>query len=136
MQPADDPERLFVAWFVALPLWQRQALAYCYFLMTSNRSDDFAMDGAESLQRFHLLLGSPDFPIRRITRLLSVRGVFGFLYSNFDFARQFVLDRITDANGKTVSLGEHQWSRGATRWKRLCSQGLSDEALHAWLTRL
>jgi hypothetical protein len=136
MPDGTDPEQNFRDWFMTLPLWQRHALAYFFYLMTSAHSGDFALSGAESLQRFEADLGSGDFPIRRVARLLSIRAVFSFIYADEEFARQFVLTRRSDLAGDPTQIAAYQWMRDAHSWQRLCDAGLSDRSLHRWLAAL
>ena len=80
-----DPEQAFANWFENLPPGQRQTLAYLHLLMTSANSNDFALTHEEALVRFQRMLHAPDFPLRRAARLLMIRSVFSFLFSDVDF---------------------------------------------------
>ncbi len=131
-----NPEQAFAHWFNALPLWQRHALAYLYYLMTSGNSADFALTGAESMQRLLSDLVSADFPIRRVSRLLSIRAIFGFIFQDAEFARQFVLTKAAGFTGDSVQITGYQWLRDEQSWQRLCLAELSDVSLHQWLLSL
>lgn len=134
-----DPEVDFLSWFHSLPVGQRQGLAYSYTLMTSNNSGDFALSGQEALEQFEESIGAPEFARRRVARLLSIRAIFTFIFSDGNFIRTLTdtFPNHPDFTGeKLVPLSPFQWRRGVVRWRRLIETSLSDSSLHRWLFEL
>jgi hypothetical protein len=131
-----DPEKAFMAWLRSLPVVQRQTLAYVYTLMTSSNSADFAMSGEEALQRFEQLVRSPEFAVRRVARLLSIRAVFSFMLLDADFMRNYLTSHPALAKDNLIALSPYQWLRGVVRWRHLLQASLSDQVLRLWLSEL
>ena len=128
-----DPEQAFANWFENLPPGQRQTLAYLHLLMTSANSNDFALTHEEALARFQRLLHTPDFPLRRAARLLMIRSVFSFLFSDVDFMVRHLAGS-PHIEQDLLPISPFQWLRSAALWQKLCGGELSDDSLHDWLT--
>ena len=128
-----QPEKVFLAWFRSLPVWQRYLLAHVYVLMTSPYTGDFAMTGAECLRWFEAQAEAPDFPIRRVARILSLRAIFSFLFKDADFVRSIVRAHPAFLSKTVAQISPYQWQRSAGGWKRLTEGPLSDGALQEWL---
>jgi len=126
-----NPEQAFSNWFEHLPPGQRQTLAYLHLLMTSANSNDFALTPEEALTRFQTLLHTPDFPLRRAARLLMIRGVFSFLFSDVDFMLRHLAGS-PHIERDRLPISPFQWLRSAALWQRLCGGDLSDASLHDW----
>ena len=131
-----SPEDIFLLWFNQLPPMQRCTLAHLYVIMTSSDSGDFALTELEALSRFEAIMQEPEFPVRRVARLLAIRGVFNFIFANVSFLVGYVESRPALLSGDSIALAPHQWKRVATRWKCLTAGDLSDGALHGWLASL
>ena len=131
-----NPEQAFLKWFEDLPPGQRHTLAYLYILVTSGNSGDFALTGEEALSRFHTLLRTPDFPLSRVARMVSIRGVFSFLFFDDDFVQRYVSSYPLPSGGAPLSLSRYQWLRTTVRWRRLSENALSDGVLHRWFRSL
>ena len=129
----DNPECHFWIWFDSLPAWQRQTLAKLYIVMTSSNNADFILSGKESLDRFEIDTRTPDFEIRRVARLLTIRSLFSFLLSDISYIQNFFTKHPADEHDAPVSLSTYQWKQIAEKWKLLCTGSLSDSALHNWM---
>ncbi|NLV24550.1 MAG: hypothetical protein GXY54_07165 [Deltaproteobacteria bacterium] len=123
-------------WFDTLPPGQRQTLAYLYILMTSTNSGDFAMIGEEAVRHFQMFVSTPDFPLRRVARLVSIRGVFSFLFFDADFVQRYVALHPAPAGGAPLPISRYQWLRSTAQWRRLAERVLADNVLHGWLRSL
>jgi len=131
-----NPEYILLKWFDTLPPSQRQTLAYLYILMTSGNSGDFAMTGEEAVRHFQMLVATPDFPLRRVARLVSIRGVFSFLFFDADFVQRYVTLHPAPTEGAPLPISRYQWLRSTVQWRRLSERVLSDNVLHGWLKNL
>nr|WP_320115713.1 hypothetical protein [uncultured Desulfuromonas sp.] len=129
-----SPEKAFIDWFNRLSREQRHTLAHLYIIMTSADSGDFALSGGESLNRFEEELVAPEFPIRRISRLLIIKGVFNFIFSDTSFIVTHSKNSSTLLLDDVTAIAPYLWEREAQRWQALCRGALSDEWLHCWLT--
>ena len=132
----DNPEYHFWTWFDSLPAWQRQTLAKLYIVMTSTNNADFILSGKESLYRFEVDTRMPDFEIRRVARLLTIRSVFSFLLSDISYIQKFFTEHPADEHDAPVPLSVYQWKQIAEKWKRVCNASLSDSALHVWMGKI
>lgn len=130
-----EPEQQLLAWFETLPIWQQRTLAHLYTMMTSSNTAYFALDGDEALRHFRNVVSMPDFPVRRVARLLQVRSVFSFVFYDVEFVRRYMLDNPGLSN-REVDVAPHSWDRCAANWRKLCATQLSDASLHCWLMQL
>jgi hypothetical protein len=130
-----EPEQQFLTWFATLPLWQQRTLAHLYTMMSSPNTAYFALDGDEALRHFRNVVSMPDFPVRRVARLLHVRAVFSFVFYDVEFVRRYMLDN-PGLNHGAVDVAPHHWDRCAANWRKLCTTQLSDATLHCWLMQL
>jgi hypothetical protein len=133
--PEVEPERRFLVWFDSIPVWQQRTLAHLYTMMTSPNTAYFALDGAEALQHFFNVVARPDFPVRRVARLLQVRAVFSFVFYDVEFVRRYMLDNLV-LQTESVSSSIHPWDQCAQSWYNLRNTELSDASLHQWLMQL
>jgi hypothetical protein len=104
-------------------------------MMTSPNTAYFALDGAEALQHFFNVVARPDFPVRRVARLLQVRAVFSFVFYDVEFVRRYMLDNPV-LQTESVGCSVHPWDQCAQSWSDLCASELSDASLHQWLMQL
>ena len=130
-----NPEQEFLSWLQSLPKWQSCILAHLYFLMTSADSGDFAMSGNEALCRFESIMQEPEFLVRRIARLLMVKGVFNFIFYDLEFVLGDLAPNSTLNTQPMPVLATHQWMRCANQWIQLAEGALADESLHGWLAQ-
>ena len=130
-----EPEKGFLAWFNSIPFWQQRTLAHLYTMMTSPNTAYFALDGAEALSHFLNVVSRPDFPVRRVARLLQVRSVFSSLSYQLEFRRPSMPDN-AGLQEEAVSTASHHWDQCAQSWHSLCAEELSYAALHRWLMQL
>jgi hypothetical protein len=129
------PNKLLLNWLDKLPQWQRESLIKQYIFMTSTNSSDFAFTDEEAWQYFERLLIKPDFPLRRLAQLLTVRALFSFLLEQSD-PSGFLPVPLVEKNDNCHTLDSAQFIRTCQQWRELCQTGLSDHALQAWLFTL
>lgn len=130
-----EPEQRFLSWFNSVPVWQQRTLAHLHTMMTSPNTAYFALDGDEALRHFYNVVTMPDFPVRRVARLLQVRGVFSFVFYDVEFVRRYMLDNPNLQEG-AVDIAPHHWDQCAATWRELCATQLNDASMHHWLMRL
>jgi len=100
-----------------------------YLLMTTERSEDFALDEAEALAYVKQQITRPDFPQRRVARLLIIRSLFSFLLDQdrlMSIPQQETVLPIKAAHMLQVQ----------RQWKELCENDLADSALIRWLEEM
>jgi len=130
-----NPDKLLLQWLDDIPVWQREALATHYIFMTSSDSGDFSMSGVEAWRKFKNLLIQPEFPLRRVSQLLTVRALFTFLLE-FSDSESFPLSYSALGAGDAYPFDAIQFLRICKHWRDLCQTGLSDVALKNWLQDL
>jgi len=131
----EAPDKLLLQWLDAIPIWQREALALHYVFMTSSDSGDFSLTGVEAWQKFNFLLIQPEFPLRRVSQLLTIRSIFTFLLE-FSDSNTFPLPPSVVGDAKSYPFDGVQFLRICKHWRELCQAGLSDIALRDWLADL
>ncbi|MEA3544749.1 MAG: hypothetical protein U9R69_05945 [Thermodesulfobacteriota bacterium] len=131
----EAPDKLLLQWLGGIPVWQREALASHYIFMTSSDSGDFAFNGDEAWCHFEARLNRPEFPLRRVARLLTVRSLFTFLLE-FSDPGTFPVPHPNGAGDEFYPFDSAQFLRSCNRWSDLCQTGLSDKALQEWLLSL
>lgn len=129
------PEQKFLTWFESFPAWQQRILAHLHTMMTSGNTAYFVLDGEEALRHFYNEVHKPDFPVRRVARLLQIRSVFSFVFYDVEFVRRYMLDNPCLETSVAV-LKKHEWDWCAECWDQLCANELSDASLHHWLMQL
>ena len=123
-----DPELAILSWLKACDQNVSFFLLRHYFFMTSERSDDFVLDAAASLTRFQHLLTLPEFPQRRLARILHVRTLFSFIFDHYT---------ITPPQNHKVSSINHAYQVKAKQsWEAVCREFLPDDVLKNWLLNL
>lgn len=126
-----DLELHVLHWLEELPPSMRNILVMRFILMTSQDSGDFALTAQESCEYFTRFLSEPDFALRRLARILTVRSIFGFILEQDD---EFFSACSTDSTGTNLLfLDAAQILRAQKSWRDLCRQRLSNEQLVAWL---
>jgi hypothetical protein len=131
LQQEDSPEHLVLHWLEELPPPIRNILTLRFILMTSQDSGDFALTASESCEHFARFLCEPDFPLRRMTRILTVRSIFDFILEQDD---EFFSACSVDSMGTNLcSLDTAQFLRAQKSWREICHHKLSNEQLVAWL---
>ncbi len=128
----EAPDLLLLQWLQELGQNQQEVLALRYVFMSSVDSAEFAFTGPEALQHFIKLLAEPEFPLRRVARLLSIRGVFTFLLDTLSLGVLSEVSCLPESNN-LHSLESAKFLRGRQHWQQLCQTGLSDSALQDWL---
>jgi len=127
-----NPDEAFEHWFESMPAAHRGKLCMLFFFLTGERTDDFFLSDQEALRRFSLFCSRPDFPVRRVARLLLIRAVFSFVLRSEDVER--FLELIPGSmRSDVVPIEGLQWLRTLRAWEQLCKTGLSDESLYRWL---
>ena len=130
-----SPDKLLLQWLDDIPNWQREALALHYIFMTSTDSGDFSLTEAEAWQRFKFLIKQPEFPLRRVSRLLTIRALFTFLLE-FSDSNTFPFPPSVEATEEVYPFDAVQFLRICKSWRDLCQTGLSDVTLQNWLLEL
>lgn len=129
------PDQLLLSWLNALPQRHREALAHRYVFMTSNDTADFCLSGGDAWRYFEKRLLEPDFPLRRVARLLIARDLLNFILacSSSDVLQTLLSDETVNL---LPSLDNAQFLRAGQHLRELCQAGLSDAALEDWLLAL
>ena len=131
----ETPDNLLLQWLRDVPSWQKEALVSHYIFMTSFDSGDFALTGEDSWRYFENRLTKPEFPLRRVSQLLTIRALFTFLLE-FSDSNTFPLPTAVEEADKFYPFDAAQFLRTCKRWQELCQTGLSDVALQNWLIDL
>jgi hypothetical protein len=130
--PVTSPELLLLNWLEELPKTIADTLVARYLFMISANSEDFVLRGEEAWKYFKHLLTEPDFPLRRVARLLTLRAQFSFLLELSD-SNNLVSLPPTGQDANLYPLDSAQILRARQRWRKFCESGLSDAALQSWL---
>lgn len=104
-------------------------LVKTYLLMTTERSEDFALDDAEALAYVKQQITRPDFPQRRVARLLIIRSLFNFILEQDRFMSSPQQEAVLPI--ETAHLLQVQ-----RQWKHLCENELADENLVNWMASM
>ncbi len=123
-----DPELAILSWLKACDQNVSFFLLRHYFFMTSERSDDFVLDAEASLARFQHLLTLPEFPQRRLARILHVRTLFSFVFDHYIIKHP--------QNDKVSSINHAYQVKAKKSWEAVCRQFLADDILKSWLLSL
>ena len=75
----NDPEQLILSWLDEIPKKYRDILVGQYIFMTCTESGDLVLSGDAAWQYFRKKMTEPDFPLRRVARLLTTRSLLSFL---------------------------------------------------------
>lgn len=126
-----SPEQITLRWLNELPPMVSHILVMRFILMTSQDSGDFALSGQESREHFARFLGEPDFALRRLARILTVRSVFNFILEQEDEFFSACSSDSSDVN--LPSFDAAQILRVQKSWRDLCRHRLSNEQLVVWL---
>jgi len=129
------PDKLVLEWLGEIPLWQRDALVTHYVFMTSPDSGHFALSGVEAWHHFKTLMTQPEFPLRRVALILSVRALFTFLLE-FSEPGTFPVASQNNNVDEIYPFDSIQFLRSCKHWRQLCQEGLSDGAIQEWLLSL
>ena len=130
-----DPEQLVISWLDELPKRCRDALVYQWIFMTCTESDDLVLSGDDAWQYFRKKLMEPDFPLRRVARLLMTRSLLTFLLDFFSADSDG--ENLANGSAKTLpSLDAVQYLRAGQHFRQMVESELSDAALHKWLLDL
>lgn len=130
------PDAAFDAWFDGLSADQRERLSVFYHFMTGSTFDDFFLAGPAALQRFEQFRAAPDFPLRRVGRLLRIRSTFSFILlaaPDSECLPQLPSSLVPLASSFQA---DPNWAQVGGSWQRLCDSVLNDEFLAEWLATL
>lgn len=133
--PRPDPEQLILAWLEGVPKRYRDTLVCQWIFMTCNDSDELVLSGDEAWRSFRKKLLEPDFPLRRVARLLTIRSLFSFLLDYLS-ADAHAASRDDGADRTLPSLDAVQYLRANQLFRELAEADLSDAALQMWLQDL
>lgn len=130
-----DPEQLILSWLEELPKRYRDQLVCQYIFMTCTESNDLALSGDEAWQYFRKKLIEPDFPLRRVARLLTTRSLLTFLLDFFSADAHG--EQVTNQSARDLpSLDAIQYLRAGLHFREMAETGLSDAVLQEWLLDL
>jgi hypothetical protein len=128
-----NPVTAFIRWFESLPPGHRQRLAHIFFVCTTQHTGDMLAEPRNSLDRFVIHFTRPDFPLRVVSRVFTVRALFDLLLMH---RKELVAgpEEWLARHGleNMVPLDAHQWDRVFGSWAALRSRDLADPVLHAW----
>ena len=126
------PDQLLLSWLSDLPQRHRETLVRRYIFMTSADSADFSLSGEAAWQHFKKQLLEPEFPLRRVARLLMARVLLTFLLERF--CSDFQQTSLSVENADTLpSFDAAHLLRASQHLHELCETELSDAALQDWL---
>ena len=133
-----NPIKAFQEWFDNLFPEQRKYLAKAYLVLTTEDTNDFALDAEEALFKFRNKLLKQDFPLRQLSKIVYMRAVVDFILENrTDIAGQTgTISVSADTSGKVVDLREKHWEKVVNSWKRISNTELSDKAIQVWLKKI
>ena len=127
--PDQTPDKTLLHWLDSSDTAIIAVLVKNYLLLSTERSEDFALDDAEALTYVKQQISRPDFPQRRVARLLIIRSLFSFLLDQDRL--MFVPQQETVLPIQTAHLLQVQ-----RQWKELCENDLADSALIQWLEEM
>jgi hypothetical protein len=130
-----DPEQLVLSWLDELPKRYRDALVCQWIFMTCTESDDLVLSGDDAWQYFRKKLIEPDFPLRRVARLLTTRSLLTFLLDCFS-ADAFGGNLVNGSVKIVPSLDALQFLRIGQHFRKMAETDLSDVVLQEWLQDL
>ena len=129
-----NPIQAYRSWLQGLPWPQRSYLASMFWLCTTENTADMTLSPEEHLAKLDSYLLREDFPLRVVSRMVTVRAVTGFILDN----RELLLGEEVgfppqSREDKILFLSEKQWEKTLASWRALCGKELSDAAFSAWL---
>jgi len=128
-----NPMTAFINWFASVPPHHRERLAHIFCVTTTRDTGDMLAAPSTSLARFTAYFTRPDFPLRVVARVFTVRTLFDLLLIH---RKELVThpEEWMPGHGThgMIPLDPHQWDRVYTSWGRLRSRELSDRVLHTW----
>jgi len=131
----DTPEQVLLLWLDELPLWLREALVKHYNFMAGVNTAEFVFSEEEAWSHLKVHLTEPEFPLRRVARLLTVRALLTFLLELSE--PNSLLEASPAENIDSLRAFEAaQLLRTRNDWDKLCRDDLSDVILHEWLLLL
>ena len=103
--------------------------------MTCTESDDLFQSGDDAWQHFRKKLIEPDFPLRRVARLLTTRSLLTFLLDRF--SADALGGNLVNGSVKFVpSLDALHFLRIGQHFRKMAETDLSDAVLQEWLQDL
>jgi hypothetical protein len=131
----NDPEQLILSWLDQMPKKHRDTLVSQYIFMTCTDSGDLALSGDEGWQYFRKMLTEPDFPLRRVARLLTTRSLLSFVLDLPSANAHW--ENLPNESDKTMtSLDAAQYLRAGQHFQKMIQSDLSDAAISEWLLDL
>jgi len=128
-----DPMTAFLNCFTALSPDHRRRLAHIFFVCTPRGTGEMLADPRSSHDRFLNYFTRPDFPLRVVARVFTVRTLFDLLLIH---RKELVTNPGKWIPGYTpenmISLDTHLWNKVYTSWGALRSREMSDRILHTW----
>ena len=131
----ESPENRVLLWLDELPQWIRTALIKHYIFMTSNESSEFVFTDEEAYRFIRARLTEPEFPLRRVSRLLTLRTMLTFLFDSADSDTLFSF-LPTPQSKDFPPFNAAQLLHTRKSWDKLCQDELSDSSLKRWLKLL
>ena len=123
-----NPIQAFMEWFDLLAVVHREYIAHTYFTLTSATALDFTLSGQEAVFRFQHYIVKKDFALRLVSRMVKVRAVLDFIFTNKD------LITVPAALGPSLAdISEKQWETALHKWGELRNRELSHAYIRLWL---
>ena len=134
MNESVNPIQAYRSWLHGLPWPQRSYLASMFWLCTTENTTDMTLSPEEHLGKLDYYLIREDFPVRVVSRMVTVRAVTDFILRN----RQILIGGeiglpLRSRGDNVLFLSEKQWEKTLTSWRALSGKELSDAAFSAWL---
>ncbi len=133
-----NPVKVFMEWFDNLFPEQRKYLAKAYLVLTTDDTNDFALDSDQALVKFRNKVLKQDFPLRQLTKIVHVRSVIDFILRNRTViaGQTGVISESEHISGKVIDLREKHWEKVVNSWQRICHTELTDKAINVWLKKI
>jgi len=131
----DSPENRFLLWLDGLPRWISIALIKNYLFMSGNDCSEFILTDEQAYNFIRSRLTASEFPLRRVSRLLTLRTMLTFLFDSADSDTLFSF-LPTPQSKDFPPFNAAQLLHTRKSWDKLCQDELSDSSLKRWLKLL
>ena len=131
----DSPENRFLVWLDGLPRWISIALIKNYLFMSGNDCSEFILTDEQAYNFIRSRLTASEFPLRRVSRLLTLRTMLTFVFDSAESETLFSLLPNTQSRD-LPPLNAAQLLYARNGWDKLCQTDLSDSSLKQWLRLL
>ena len=127
-----DPIQLYLDWLKDIPVIHAEYIAYIFWVLTTQNTADLALTRKEALRSFKSHILGQDFPVRVVSRMLTVKEHTNLIVNNSNVF--LARDRVSEMfEGKVLFLSEKQWEKTLYSWNSLYSGYLSQEIFFKWI---